>query len=212
MKRIRCLPALLAAVLLMGCAAHEAEPAASAGTGGTDERVGLAAGSMSSARTEQDSRDLSDAEVLAAYERAAAAYGWFRRATLPGGEPSVTADGQEFQPVEYAGIGTVEELRTYLRGLFSAAVVDRLLPEGGSELYRDIDGVLHVCPTAWDRDAGKGRVSMMVERRSAVSYSVNVTVELLDDDRGTVTGVECYAFPYEWNEGRWVFTDFDLVN
>ena len=43
------------------------------------------------------------------------------------------------------------------------------------------------------------------------AYAVNVTVDLLGEDRSEVTGVECYAFPYQWVEDRWVFTQFQLV-
>ena len=33
----------------------------------------------------------------------------------------------------------------------------------------------------------------------------------LADGGSTVTGVESYAFPYEFVEDRWVFTDFHLI-
>ena len=34
---------------------------------------------------------------------------------------------------------------------------------------------------------------------------------LEDRERLTVSGVECYSFPYRRETGRWVFTDFQLV-
>ena len=40
---------------------------------------------------------------------------------------------------------------------------------------------------------------------------MDVTVDLLDENEETVTGVECYAFPYEFVEDHWVFTDFRMV-
>lgn len=61
------------------------------------------------------------------------------------------------------------------------------------------------------RDAWKGAVSAQTEQTGETSYSVNVTVELLDDDGLTVTGLECWAFPYTFEGGRWVFTEFRLV-
>ena len=50
-----------------------------------------------------------------------------------------------------------------------------------------------------------------MERRDDGSYQVNVTVDLLDEEQLTVSGVECYSFPYRRENGRWVFTDFQLV-
>ena len=43
------------------------------------------------------------------------------------------------------------------------------------------------------------------------TFSVNVTVDLLDDREGAVTGMECWAFPYVLENGRWGFSDFRLV-
>jgi hypothetical protein len=36
-------------------------------------------------------------------------------------------------------------------------------------------------------------------------------VELLDSTRTAVTGLECWSFSYAYVDGRWVFTDFQLV-
>ena len=40
---------------------------------------------------------------------------------------------------------------------------------------------------------------------------MDVTVDLLDEDQTAVTGLECWAFPYVYEEGRWVFSAFQLV-
>ena len=78
-------------------------------------------------------------------------------------------------------------------------------------LYRDVDGVLYVLPSGRERDPSKGAAVIQVEHTGETAYSVDVTVDLLDENGETVTGVECYAFPYEFVEDHWVFTDFRMV-
>jgi hypothetical protein len=91
-------------------------------------------------------------------------------------------------------------------------VIDRLLSENTQfPQYRDIDGELYVHPGGREADPGKSSASAAVEQKEDGSYLVNVTVDLLDRDQTTVTGVECYAFPYREVNGRWIFTDFQLV-
>ena len=52
---------------------------------------------------------------------------------------------------------------------------------------------------------------MEAERLAEDLYSVNVMVELLAEDGGTVVGLESWSFPYAFVEDRWVFTDFRLT-
>ena len=73
-----------------------------------------------------------------------------------------------------------------------------------------MEGALYEFPTSRSRDIDKGDVEIQAEQADQTTCWVNVTVELLDPGK-TVTGVECYSFPYEFVEDRWVFTDFDLV-
>ena len=156
---------------------------------------------------------LSEEEVLAAYDRAVTAFGWFRLRTLPCDTTSAMVDGELYQRVDYPGIDTVEDLRTYLRGNFSQEVIDHLLPENTEPpLYRDIDGQLYVIPTSRQPDPCKGTTEVMVEQVSAYSFTVNVTVEILAEDLTTVAGFEVYSFPYQCVDGRWIFTNFKLVN
>ena len=97
-------------------------------------------------------------------------------------------------------------------GVFTEELTDQLLDEGAPHpLYQDVDGVLYALPTGRDRDATKGSTSFQVEMTGEDAYSVSVTVDLLEGPDGAVTGVERYAFPYEFVEDRWVFTDFRLI-
>lgn len=154
----------------------------------------------------------SEQEVLYAYDRAVQAYGWFYLNTLPSTGDTVTLNGCEYERVEYDGIATMKDLRTYLADLFSDTIIDQLLPQDTSaSLYRDIDGTLYVQPAGRGVDIHKGAITTAIQQESATAYYVNVTVEILGDDLATVTGMEIDSFPYELVNGRWVFTDFALV-
>ncbi len=222
MKRIECLAVVLTGILLAGCASGKSTSASYAASGvqsteaavaGTSsDTVFAASGSMSSEQIMQESRDLTEEEVLAAYDRAVTAYSWFDLDTIPSDGPMVFEGNTGYQRVSYAGISTLEELKTYLRSLFAESVVDQMLPpDVQTPQYRDIDGALYVVPASRGRDADKGAVTAQAERKSGNSFLVNVTVELLGQDLHTVTGVEFYSFPYAQVDGRWVFTAFDLV-
>ena len=163
-------------------------------------------------RLEGQARPLTDEEIQAAYFRAEEAYGWFSLETLPCGEKTQTIDGWLYYPVEYPGMENLADLRAYLRGLFSEELVDALLASGGAHpLYQDVDGALYVLPTSRERDESKGQADIQIKPYGQAGYSVIVEVDLLADGGSTVTGVESYAFPYEFLEDRWVFTDFHLI-
>jgi len=223
MKEGKCAALVLAAVLLSGCGAAEQTATSSAASGSGGELAVVvsvapaesAAGSteiMGAARTRGSDRELTEEEILAAYDRAVTACEWFNLNPLPCGGPVVLEDGIGYQRVEYAGFDTLDDLRTYLRSLFSEEVITRLISEGAQiPRYRDIDGELYVHPGGREADPEKGSASASVEQKEDGSYLINVTVDLLDNDQTTVAGVECYAFPYQEVNGRWVFTDFQLA-
>lgn len=213
MKRERWL-SLLLALLLTGCAQSGGETAAAppeklpeAETTAVDTT-----GELTAARTESDARALTEEEVLSAYDRAVRAYGWFVLDTLPTGAAAELEDGT-YRKVNYPGISDTGDLRSYLRSLFSQEIVDVLMDGGpGFSHYIDVDGALHVRYGGRDKDLHVGQIRTQVERTGDTSYSVNVTAELLGEDLTTVTGMELGAFPYEYREGRWVFTQFRLMN
>ena len=53
-------------------------------------------------------------------------------------------------------------------------------------------------------DPSKGHTEIEVEQTSADSYAVNISIDLLDADGETVTGLECWSFPY-------AFVDFNQI-
>ena len=202
MRFWRLLAVLLCLWGLAGCGAlpaaeqsgDEAPPAVEAAAPETD-------GGLSAAMLEREARTLTEEEVRAAYDRAETAYGWFYLETLPSGPQTQEVDGWTYERVDYPGMENLADLQAYLRGLFSEEMVDDLLAVGGSHpLYRDVDGVLYVLPSGRERDPSKGAAVIQVEHTGETVYSVDVTVDLLDENGETVTGVECYAFPYEFVE------------
>lgn len=121
-------------------------------------------------------------------------------------------DGWTYQKVDYPGIEDLADLRAYLRVVFSQELTDRLLTRGERPVYQDLDGALYAAAgTGREKESDKGSVTVEVRQESETVYSVEVTVELLDSTRSTVIGVESYSFPYEFQDGSWVFTDFQLV-
>lgn len=208
MKRIR--TALLCALLLAGCAAPAASPAPASVPGAAPAAQ---ADRMSSAMVESSARPMPEAEVLAAYERAQRVYGWFDLAPLPtSGEP-VSVNGAAYYRVDMEGMEELEDLRACLRGVFSQELTDRLLDGRSARIqYRDVNGVLFAAGEGRDPDAGKGEARVEVEQEEETVCYVNVTVDLLGEDRETVVGLESWSFPYAFVEDRWVFTDFRLVS
>ncbi|WP_297871579.1 hypothetical protein [uncultured Oscillibacter sp.] len=204
------LAALTAWVLLLapGCAAPAGDVPGRTAVPGPRPPEG---GGLRSSRVESEARPLSDEEILDAYSRAETLYAWFDLEPLPGAGPAVVTDGALYRQVDREGIQTMEDLRTCLRAVFSQDLTERLLDTGGDiPLYRDIEGVLCVTGNGRDRLPGKGGVQSWVERSEEGDYTVSVTVDLLDED-GAVTGLEYWSFPYEFEEDRWVFTEFRLV-
>lgn len=221
MRKWNLLSWMLALLLLAGCAGAYPAPEAAESPPGPAQKESaqpaaaktLETPNLTAARTEARSRPLSEEEILSAYERAVTACGWFERTPLAGTEESQMVDGRVYRRVDARGIETMEDLRTYLRGLFSAEVTERLLATGGeAPMYREFDGALFVSGTEQRRDPCKGEITLEAEQMRETEYAVNVTVELLDDDQVTTTGVECWSFPYVFTDGRWVFTEFRLVD
>lgn len=209
MKR-RIWPLLLSLLFfLSGCG--DAGGAAAPEDTSSGQPAGEDAG-LSATQLEAEPRPLTVEEILAAYYRAEEAFGWFDLTPLPDSGETVRLEDTVYRRVNSPGMEDLGDLRTYLRGLFSAELTDRLLETGGSRpFYRDIDGALYVSAPGRARDAGKGTVQVEVVRLDSRTYSLEVSVDLLDSSRSTVIGLECWSFPFAYVDGRWVFTDFRLV-
>jgi len=204
--------AVLLMLTLLGCAAPpkaetHVRPSAPAVRAGIPE-----AENMRASMVEDAARPLMDAEILAAYERAQQLYGWFDLAPLPASEETAVWERETYHRVDKEDVENLEDLQTCLRSVFSQELTDRLLDGETARIqYRDIGGVLYVSGAPRDRDAGKGQARVEADQLEETAYSVNVLVDLLDEDGETVIGVESWSFPYVFEEDRWVFTDFSLV-
>lgn len=201
----RRMTALLLTLLLTGCAAPSGEAPAAESTPDQTARVERVSSMV-------EFQPLPEAEVLAAYERAQRVYGWFDLAPLPLSEESAVLDGETYYRVNMPGIEDLEDLRAYLRGVFSQELTDRLLDGTTARIqYRNIRGVLYASGESREPDGGKGRAQVEAERLAEDLYSVNVLVDLLADDGESVAGLESWSFPYAYIEDRWIFTDFRLI-
>ena len=167
---------------------------------------------MTATMVEKKARPLTEEEILTAYDRSVTAYSWFDLSPLQVTGEATEVDGVAYYRVDARGIQDLEDLRIYLRSVFSDEVADQLLATGGDRpLYREIDGALYRRDGGREKDSAKGASSIEIEQISETEYSVDVTVDLLDEDQTAVTGLECWAFPYVYEEGRWVFSAFQLV-
>lgn len=185
----------------------------SAASGEAEAASTPASKTMEASEVENDGAPLTDEEILTTYDRAVTAFSWFNLNPLPCNGETAAENGDVYYRVDYAGIGTLEDLKTYLRELFAEEIVQTLLPENTEmPLYRDVQGVLYELPFARGTDVHKGKITRTVEKISDTHYVVNVAVETLGEDLQTVTGIEYHAFPYEYINGRWVFTEFEMVN
>lgn len=167
---------------------------------------------LEAAQVESDARMPTEEEILGDYDRAVRVYGWFDLTPLEDSGETVTEDGTVYRRVSAADCTTMEELRLNLRSVFVESLTERLLSgEEGRIRYRDIDGALYVTGEGRERGSDRGSVTVEVEQTGETAYSVNVTVDLVGQEDGVVTGMECWSFPYVWEKGRWGFSEFRLV-
>ena len=212
MRRRIWLPGLLLALLLCGCgqeAEQEAVPASAAPESPvqTGETV-----TMEAAQVESTARMPTEEEIRGDYDRAVKLYGWFDLTPLTDSGETRTEDGTVYRRVSQSGYETLDDLRLELRSVFTQSLADRLLSgEEGRIAYRDIDGALYVTGEGRGRTAGRGGVDVEVEQGGAYDFYVNVSVDLVDQEEGIVTGMECWSFPYVLEDGRWGFSEFRLV-
>ncbi len=142
--------------------------------------------------------------ILRAYNEATEAASWFRIGTMPTNWNDFVdiGDMRYFKTVRFE---TRDDLREYLKGLFSVSIVDELL---SSETYIDHNGRLYAIDAARGADIFMGRESYSITRENDEKYTLTVTVEVYGNDAETVEGYEEFIFTYENVSGRWIFTAF----
>lgn len=155
----------------------------------------------------------ADEAILAAYEKAEEAWGWFEIAPMPlDRDDQRTVGEQVYCRVDYPGIKTLADLRGYLKSLFSDGLVEELLPVDGTQ-YVELDGALYTIDGGRGADITKGEETVQVLRDGTPGRcTVRVTVEVLDPQQGfSVVGSENHDFLYEQVGERWIFTTFSMV-
>lgn len=166
----------------------------------------------------------TDAEVLSVYREAAEAYSWFAGYNDSGLAldltdgltlPLPTGGEGTFFRVTRPGLGSTEELRGYLKTLFSDEVVDGLLKDGSAAFADGPEGGLYTTGAGRGSNITKGGVTLEViwpQEGEPVLCTVQATVELLDlETLSTVTGTQVYQFPYQKVGDKWVFTQFESI-
>ena len=155
----------------------------------------------------------TDEEILAAYQMAEEAYGWFVLAPPELDRTEQRMVGElTYCRVDDPRFSNLAELRGYLKTLFSDTLVDQLLPIDGTQ-YVELDGVLYTIDGGRGADITKGEETVQVLRDEAPArYTVRVTVEVLDPEQDyAVTGTEEHDFLYEQVGDQWIFTTFSAV-
>lgn len=148
-----------------------------------------------------------EARIRIQLDRALEAWNWFAGMTLPSVfEDEIHPEDSQwaYYRVDYPGISTMLELRTYLKTLFSDEIVDNLLAE--DSLYREFDGVLYVTPLDAGYPAFYG--TEQVQRLSDTKLNYHMEGSLVYGDPSTAPVPVVLDFPYELVGDKWVFTEF----
>lgn len=151
----------------------------------------------------------TDEEAKLAYEKAREAYSWFDLTTM-----NVDANSQKeyngdiYMKVNQNGIQSLSDLEAYLRNIFSDEIVDSLLE---TNRYIDIDGALYAIPADRGTNIFAGEEHHKIIRESDRKIIYEVTVDIMDENFEKVVDKEVYSFSYEFIEGKWIFTNFNLV-
>jgi hypothetical protein len=153
----------------------------------------------------------TDEEVEAAYQQAVEAYSWFNLTTMPMKEDSrVDQDGYIYFEVKHDSIKSLADLESHLKKFFTDEIVAGLLADMGAH-YVDIDGVLYATPADRGSNIFADKEYHKIVHKSDKEIVYQVTVDMLDEDLENVIDQEEFSFKYEPVDGKWVFTNFELV-
>lgn len=133
--------------------------------------------------------DITDDEVLELYNKALEASYWFRVCSLEQGD---------YDPeTGYTTVGrfkTLEEMKNYLKVLFSEELVNQFISESR---YEDIDGVLKVMSGARGTNIFMGDSTYEVVRLNENKIKVIETVDVLDETLENHDHYETFDFLLE---------------
>lgn len=205
MRRSRFLLAGTIALLMTASCAVPGQP---------DTKPGSTVQSMQKSSVQTENAPSDRDQVQDAYDRAVTAVGWFRSGSMPCSGEAVSMKSGLYREVSYAGIESMDDLKNYLRGLFSEKLVSSLFAEkvdGKSARFLEVDGKLYELQKIPENRENTGDVQVLVRKKNAARFEVDVQTQMLAADGKTVTGVKYNAYFYEKQDGKWVFTNFDLM-
>jgi len=136
-------------------------------------------------------------------------YRYFESYTLPKGGDLIRQNGQTYWPVTDASpYQTMSELTNALRSHFSEEIVQELL---GQEVYISHEGHLYAIHAFKGKEANPAfhSASFRVESESDNKIVYEVTKQM-GRENGVLTD-EIVYYTRELQNGRWVFTNFDLL-
>jgi len=161
---------------------------------------------------------LTDAQIKDLYQSAVEAYSWFAMSTMPcdGLDPIADEDGFYFFRVAVDGIGSMADLEAHLHTIFTADFVYDLLDfRHRPATYRDFDGVLHTSGASRGGNLTRGDEEheiIRTTREGNPNMVYRVMVDELDiDTLSEVVGFVLYDFHMVYENGRWLFSNFNLV-
>jgi hypothetical protein len=152
---------------------------------------------------------VTEEEVLAAYDAAREAYGWFVRSSIPDGDFVDRTDLREghYYRVTDSRFDTWETLESYLLSLFDGGIVQNLLPGA----YKEIEGHVYVTSADAGGDMTVGELTeLRVAREGEGRFTVSATYQRMELGHVTPMGSTTYEFPYVWQGDRWAFEAFRL--
>lgn len=203
---IQLLAGVVALLVVTGCAAQSGQAV-------TSRKGTVQSMQKSSVQTENASPDRE--QVRNAYDHAITAIEWFRAGAMPCSGAVVSIKGGFYKQVLYAGITSMEDLKNYLRGLFSEELVEGLLAkraDGEHPRFLEANGALYELQEDPGGSSPVGEAQISIKKKSTGQFEVDVQTQLLAADGKTVTGVKYNAYCYERQDERWVFTNFDFPN
>lgn len=168
----------------------------------------------------------SDEEVLDAYQAAKEAYSWFEghdhsgllvdEGDLITLQAPVGGEEWSYCRVNRPGLGSVDELRAYLKKLFSDEVVDDLLKPTEAMFTDGPEGGLYVRTSGFDigtTETEQEPVTLEVlwQEEGPPTCTVQAAAEALDISAEEGTAEKIYAYPYQKVGDKWVFTQFESI-
>ena len=153
-------------------------------------------------------------EVLQAYRLATVAMEWLKYGNIPGDDEGFIDDpdtGIRYYRVTHHSISTMAELENHFKTLFTEEMVNELSQNDFNGRFKEADGMLYVSDFAMGGNILKGSEVYEFIPVNDQLIQLHITVEDLAEPQGEVTGHTIHDMFYELIDGKWVFSNFELV-